>query len=257
MGDTNNIPNSADDSSVYLYIILGFLFLVALSSWSGWYSTNYSDADILSKDAADSAKNANNSAQVAVSLASSSNSDVANKSANDAVKAATVATLLTDEAKKALAANDLAAAKKLTDDAKKAEDAAKAALVKTLNACENKLNIFTGTDGKNYICPPMYSFGNKNTNNYGDGFKFAETNANKCWIVHDYKKDCGWGSCDPSLYSTSNGKKIALKEVIYGTPEMEIAGNYVNAGPFFKLTNGSAYFINKPMQYSANEYCPA
>jgi hypothetical protein len=256
MGNTNNIPNSDDDSSVYLYIILGFLFLVALSSGGSWYNNNYSDADVLAKSADVSDKNANNSAQLAVSAASSSNSTLANKSANDAVTAAALTNLLTDKAKKALAANDLAAAKKLTDDANKTKDAAKAALVKTLNACENKLNIFTGTDGKNYICPPMYSFGNKNTNNYGDGFKFAETNANKCWIVHDSKKDCGWGSCDPSLYSTSNGKKIALKEVTYGTPEMDIAGNYINVSTLW-TPNGSAYFINNPMKYSDTEYCPA
>lgn len=257
MGNINNTPNTYDDSNVYLYIILSFLFLVALRRGGSWYSTNYLDADILSKDADNASKSANNYARDAVNAAACSNSVAANKSANDAVIAASLTTALSDEAKKALDADKLDDAKKLTNDAKKTEDAAKDALAKTLDACENKLNIFTGTDGKNYICPPMYSFGNKNTNNYGDAFKFAEANANKCWIAHDSKQDCGWGSCDPSSYTTSNGKKIALNEVIYGTPEMETVGNYVNAGPYFNLTNGSAYFINNPMQYSDTEYCPA
>ena len=29
------------------------------------------------------------------------------------------------------------------------------------------------------------------------------------------KGDCGWGSCDPSLYKTPNGRKIVIKEAGY------------------------------------------
>ena len=126
-----------------------------------------------------------------------------------------------------------------------------------LDDCKKGLNIFTGSDNKKYICPPMYSFGNQNSYGYVDAFKFADTKADKCWIVDSNKKNCGWDSCDPGLYKAPNGKKIALNQVNAGTKELETVGNYINAGSFLQIPNGSAYYINKPMEYSDTEYCPS
>ena len=256
--NTGNDIYEDEESYFYVYIIVGLLFLMAFGGGGWYYNNNYSDEFKLANSAAISANSANKSANTAAKVAAGANSAQADKAAADAAIAASAASAAAAETKKAAIAADLAKTKKAADDAKKADDDAKIALTKTLEACKNKLNIFTGTDGKKYICPPMYSFGNQNTYGYPDALKFAEKNENRCWLVHNTKKDCGWNanSCDPSTYTTPNGKKIALKEVIYGTPEMQTAGNYINVGPTWNMTNGSAYFINNPMQYSDAEYCP-
>jgi hypothetical protein len=243
-----------EDNSMYLYVILGVLFFMALSGGGWYYNTNYSDTAILAKSASASATSANNSAQTAVNAAAGANSSAADKAAADAVIAAAKATAAAAETKKA--ADD---AKKATDDAKKSADDAKAALAKTLEACKTKLNIFTGTDGKKYICPPMYSFGNQNKNKYEDKFTIAAKNENKCWIVDGARKDCDWGanSCNPSTYTTPNGKKIVKNRAYWGKPEADYVGNYVNDGPAWGLPDSAIFYINKPMEYSDAEYCPA
>ncbi len=247
------------DNSMYLYVILVFLSFMVFGG-SGWYyNTNYSEAAILAKNAAASANSANASAQLAVNAAAESNSAAADKAAADAVIAATKATAAAAETKKAAddvkKAND--DAKKTSDDAKKADDESKAALAKTLSACKTKLNIFTGTDGKKYICPPMYSFGNQNPNNHKDIWLFAEKNQQSCWMTDGSRKGCNWGgdSCDPSTYKTPNGKQIALNKAYYGTPESKDVGNYYQEKYPDLLYN--VYAINKPMEYSDAEYCPA
>jgi len=250
-----------NSSSMYLYVILVFLFFMVFGGGGWYYNKNYSDAAVLAKNAAVSANSANNAAQLAVNAAAGANSSAADKAAADAVIAAAKATAAAAENKKA--EDD---AKKARDDAKKADDDAKAALAKTLEACKTKLNIFTGTDGKKYICPPMYSFGNQNKNKYDDLWSISKNNENKCWIINSDRSDCGWGanSCDPSTYKTANGKNIVVRKVGYSTvynsssPEYNDIASYTHDGPGWGKPNSAAVFmINKPMEYSDAEYCPA
>lgn len=248
---SSNNNGADDDSSMGLYIVL-ILAFVFFSGGGWWYNKNYSDAALLAKSAAVSANNANNSANAAANIAASVNTNQADKAASDAIIAAATAAAAAAAAKKAADEADAETTKKAAAVAKKAEDDAKIALA-AVEACKKELNIFTGTNGKKYICPPKYSFGNQNKNNYGDIWEFSKKNKQGCWMSDANRSDCGWGSCDPSLYKTPNGKKVALNRTFWNLSEVNDIGNYVSDA--YPGNANSVYYINKPMEYSDAEYC--
>ena len=106
--------------------------------------------------------------------------------------------------------------------------------------CRAKLNLYR-KNGKDYICPPKYSFGNKNNDNinYEDIWLLSKEDKLKCWMSDPLKDDCGWGSCDPALYVTpTNGQK--LKGNIF-------TENYD--------TTNNIYFYTTPIEYTYDDYC--
>ena len=253
-----NIVYKDDDVAgyFYVYLIVGLLLLMAFGGGGRWYyNNNYSDAAKLAKSAAISANSANVAANAAINAAAGANSAQADKAAADAAIAASAASAAAASTKKAADDANLAAAQKSADDAKKADEAAKAALEK-VKTCKSKLNLFQGTNGKTYICPPMYNFGNQNRfNDTRDLWAFKRDNIQGCWMTDGARSDCAWGanSCDPSTYTTPNGKKIS--KIYANGVESNDLGN-IQSQKYDDVSN-TVYAIKNPMEYSDTEYCSA
>lgn len=122
-----------DADNSMLYIILLILFFMAFGGGGWYYNTNYSDAAVLAKTAADSANSANASAQLAVIAAAGANSTAANNSANNAADTAAAASIAAAVAKQASADADLDKAKKASDDASALAEATRKSLETTMN----------------------------------------------------------------------------------------------------------------------------
>ena len=125
----------------------------------------------------------------------------------------------------------------------------------SLDICAGQLNLYKGIDGNEYICPSNYSFGNQNRYNYTDLWEKSKNNSQQCWMSDTSKSDCGWGSCDPSLYNTPTNKKITLEKDIYWgqSTNNDPIGSFVKTK--YDGTKYPVYYITKPMKYSETEHC--